>query len=100
MDLDHHHFTLDGGHAFKIHNLDHRDQLAQLLDDLLNDLLVPTRGDRHVRNAFLKRRRDIERFDVEAAPAEQPGHAGKNPGFIFHQNRQHSPHSSSARAAA
>ena len=46
-------------------------KFGRLFDDLIEGVLVTSRGDRNARNLGVVRRRDRERIDVEASPAEQ-----------------------------
>ena len=46
-------------------------KFGRLFDDLIEGILVTSRGDRDARDLGVVRRRDRERIDVEASPAEQ-----------------------------
>ena len=95
VDLDDHHFPFNIGHPVKVDDLDDRHQLAQLLDDLFDDLFVAAGGDGHERNPVLKGGGHIERLDVETATAEQSRHTREDTRFILNKYRQNAPHSSS-----
>ena len=50
-------------------------------------LLVALGGDGHDRDAGVKGRAHVQGLDVEAAAAEQPGHAREHAELVFHENR-------------
>jgi len=58
--LDEHQLTLDGLVGLVLEDLDHVDQLVQLLRDLLERLLVDVDDDRHPRETLVLRRADGE----------------------------------------
>src|SRR5208282_1643580 len=87
-DLYDHHLAIDRLDVLEVGDFDHRDELVELLVDLLDDLIVAG-GDQHD-----PRDRRIERIlvhgqglDVKAAARKQSGHACEHAEFVFNQNR-------------
>ena len=74
-DLDQHKFTV---HVFAVAEIVHFDRvnkLVELFHNLINSGVVPACDNGHPRNSRVLRWGDVERIDVESAPAEKPGHA-------------------------
>jgi hypothetical protein len=61
--------------AGEVRDLDHVDQLVQLLDHLLDDEGVAPHDEGHPRHRGIERLPDGETLDVVAAGREEPGHA-------------------------
>src|SRR3972149_5039716 len=73
--LHEHQLALDGLARLVLEDLDHVDQLVQLLRDLLERLAVHLNDDRHPREPVVARRTHRERGDVEPSRRDQPGPA-------------------------
>ena len=67
LDLDEHDLALNRTIVFEFDDLEHVDQLVQLLGDLLQRQAVDVDNDRHTRDLRHLSRADGQRFDVEAA---------------------------------
>jgi len=70
----------------EILHLEHVRQLVELLDDLFQRGVVAGRDDGHARRGRVVRGRDVERVNVVAAPAEQPGHPREHAELVLNQN--------------
>jgi hypothetical protein len=90
--LDQHHLALDVRPLGQVLELDHVDQLVQLLGDLLDDRVVAARDQGHARQARILGRRDRQRLDVVAARREQPGDPRQRTGLVFQQDGDDVPH--------
>ena len=74
--------------AFRqIHQLDHLDQLVEILGDLLDYLFVAHGGQGQSRQGRIFGRRNGETLDVVVALREQANHAGQRTWLVFHQQR-------------
>ena len=69
-------------------DLDHVDQLVELLGDLFERRLVDADHDGHPRHVLLLGGADRERLDVVAAPREQRCHSGEHAGLVLDEHRQ------------
>src|SRR5262249_34977140 len=76
----------------EIDDLDHVDQLVQLLGDLLDHLVRARGDDRHARQRRVLGRGHGQRLDVVAARREQPRHARQRAGLVLEQHRDDVPH--------
>src|SRR5690554_1748266 len=90
--LDQHQLTLDVGTFGQVYQLDHFNQLVQLLGDLLDNLVGTAGGDGQARQGLVFGRRHGQRFDVVVALGKQPNHAGQCARLVFKQNRNDSTH--------
>src|ERR1700730_16799903 len=86
--LDHYHLAVDRTDVFEVGNSDDRDQLVQLLVNLLEDLVVACRdqhdpGDRRVERILV----DRQGLDIEATAREKARYASQHPEFVFDQYR-------------
>src|SRR3954471_21406682 len=84
--LHEHQLALDGRSLIVLEDLDHVDQLVQLLRDLLERLLLDVDDDRHPGDAGALGGADRERVDVEAARSEQARDPGENSRPVFDQH--------------
>src|SRR3954453_1530279 len=87
-DLHEQQLALDGGALLQLDDLDHLDQLVQLLGDLLERRGLGVGDDRHAGEVGVLGRADGERLDVEAAAAEQRRDAGQDTGLVLDQDRE------------
>src|SRR5215211_2501381 len=87
LDLDQDQLALDGPVRLQLDDLEHVDQLIELLGDLLEGPLGAVDHDRHAAAARVLGGADGQAVDVEAAPAEQPRDAGQDPGLVLDQDR-------------
>ena len=78
--------AVDRGGAVELDDLDHLDQLVELLGDLLERRLLDVDHDRHPRDVGVLGRADRQGVDVEAAPAEEPGDAGQDAGLVLDED--------------
>ena len=65
---------------------DHRDQLVELLHDLVQRGGLDVDHDGDAAEALVVGGRDGQAEDVVAAAGEQPGHPGEHPGLVLHQH--------------
>src|SRR5208282_5954632 len=87
-DLDDHHLALDRLDVLEVGNLDDRDELVELLGDLLDDLVVAGGYQHDSRDCRIERILvDGQRLDVKAAAGKQTSHAREHAEFVFNQNR-------------
>src|SRR5215207_3264107 len=77
----------DPAGAGQLDDLEHVDQLVELLGDLLQGPLGAVDHDRHAAAARVLGGPDGQAVDVEAAPAEQPGDAGQDARLVLDQHR-------------
>jgi len=84
--LDEHELALDVLGAREVGELDDRDQLVELLLDLLEHLVVAARDEGDARDRRVHRLGDGEALDVEAASAEQPGDASQDTELVLDQH--------------
>src|ERR671911_311628 len=87
LDLDQDQLALHRPVRLQLDDLEHVDQLVELLGDLLQGPLGAVDDDRHAAAARVLGRPDGQAVDVEPAPAEQPGDAGQDPGTVLDQHR-------------
>src|SRR6202012_4305678 len=87
-DLDQDQLTLDRGARFELHDLEHVDQLVQLLGDLLQRALVAVDHDRDAGDLVVLGGPDREGVDVEVAAGEQPGDPDQDPRLVLDQHRE------------
>ena len=85
LDLHQHQLALDMGAFRQVHQLDHFDQLVEVLGDLLDHLIVPHGGQRQTRQGRVLGRRHGQAFDVVVALGEQADHAGQCAWLVFQQ---------------
>src|SRR5439155_21412444 len=76
--LDEYVLALEVLRAREVGELDDRDQLVELLLDLLEHLVVAARDERDPGHAWVHRLGDGQALDVEAASAEKPGDSGED----------------------
>ena len=69
-------------------DLDHVDQLEQLLGDLLDRRLLDVDHDGDAAEPLVVGRGHGQGEDVEAAPGEQAGDPGQHPGLVLDQHRE------------
>ena len=88
-DLEQRHLAGDRLARLHVPDLDHVDQLVELLGHLVDrvDRAVDGQGD--PRDLGVLGRADGEGVDVEAAAAEQPGDPGEDAGPVLDQDREH-----------
>src|SRR5205085_744912 len=72
---------------FEIADLEHVDELVQLLGDLVDRVERSVERQRDSGEAFVVGGSDGERVDVESAPREQPGDAGQDTGLVLDEDR-------------
>ena len=70
----------------EILHLDHVDELVELARDLVQDAVVAHDHEGHARGVGTMGGADVERLDVESAPAEQTGDARQNAETVFDQD--------------
>src|SRR3954451_21889843 len=87
-DLHEQQFALDGGALLQLDDLDHLDQLVQLLGDLLERRGLGVGDDRHAGQVGVLGGPDGEGLDVEPAAAEQRRDAGQDTGLVLDQDGQ------------
>ena len=74
------------GHVLHV---DHVDQLEQVVGNHRRVGFARVDDDGHARDVRVLGVADGQTFDIEAAAAEQAGHAGQHAGFVLHQRHQH-----------
>ena len=72
----------------KLDDLDHVDQLVELLGDLLEGLVFDIHHNRDPGQALDLAMADGEAFNVEAAAGEQAGDASQQAGFVLDEEAQ------------
>src|SRR3954469_1192167 len=87
-DLDEQQLALHRGALLELDDLDHLDELVQLLGDLLERRGLRVGDDRHAREVRVLRRAHGEGLDVEPAAAEQGRDAGQDTGLVLHEDRE------------
>src|SRR5262249_54290031 len=80
--------ALDEALVGHLDDLLHADELAKLLDDLLDDRVAAARREHDLRKRRVGRHVDRERVDVEAAPREERDDARELPKAVFDQDRE------------
>ena len=86
--LEQRHLAGDRGVGLHVADLDHVDELVELLGDLIDRVHGAVDGQRHPRDVRILGRADRERVDVEAAAAEQTGDPGQDAGPVLDQQRE------------
>src|SRR5581483_9751127 len=86
-DLDQHELAFDGLAGLELEDLDHVDELVELLGDLLERLAVDANHDRHSGQVVVAGGPHRERVDVEPARREQAGDAREHARLVLHQHR-------------
>src|SRR5581483_5878294 len=71
----------------EIDDLEHLDDLVELLHDLLDDPVVADGDDRDHRGGRVQGGRDREAFYIITASAEKSRNSGKNAEFVFDEHR-------------
>src|SRR5215207_4897353 len=87
LDLDQDQLPLHRPVRLQLDDLEHVDQLIELLGDLLEGTLGAVDHDRHAAAARVLGRSHGQAVDVEAAPAEHPRDAGQDPRLVLDQHR-------------
>ena len=87
-DLDEQQLAVDRPGAVELDDLDHLDELVELLGDLLERGLVDVDHDGHPRDLGVLGRADGEAVDVVAAAREQARDAGQDAGLVLDQDGQ------------
>src|SRR5215218_5367082 len=87
-DLEQRELARDGLRRLEVADLDHVDELVQLLGDLVDRVHRPVERERDARERLYVGRADGERVDVEAAAGEQPGDPGQDARLVLHQDRE------------
>src|SRR5258706_8937125 len=82
--LDEHELPLDVLALGKVDDLDHVDELIQLLGDLLDHVVGAGGDDRHARKRLVLGRSDREGLDVVAARGEKARDSRKRTCFVLH----------------
>ena len=88
-DLEQRHLAGNRLLGLEIADLDHVDELVELLRDLVDRVGRPVEHDRHAGHRLVLRRPHGERVDVEAASREQARDPREDPGLVLDQHRQH-----------
>ena len=88
LDLHQQQLAVDRGRAVELDDLDHLDQLVELLGDLLERRLLDVDHDRHPGDVGVLGRPDREGVDVEAAPREQSRDPGQDAGLVLDEDAQ------------
>ena len=87
-DLEQRQLARDRLVGLEVADLDHVDELVQLLGDLVDRVRRAVDGQRDPRDRLVVGRADGERVDVEAAPREQAGDPGEDARLVLDQQRQ------------
>src|SRR5215470_6950516 len=85
-DLDQDELALHGLRRLELDDLEHVDQLVELLSDLLERVLLAVHHDRHPGDLLMLGGPHSERVDVEPAARKQAGDSDKDPGLVLHQH--------------
>src|SRR5680860_1485657 len=72
--------------VLKVVELEHLDQLVELLGDLLERQFLDVDDDRHARHLGVLGRSDRQGVDVEPPPREQARDTGQDAWFVLHQD--------------
>ena len=88
LDLDQEELTLDRRIRLDLEDVDHVNQLVQLLDDLLNGVPCAIDTNRDDRSIYALRRSDGKALNVEAAPREQTADARQYAWSVLDQDAQ------------
>ena len=87
-DLEQRELARDGLLGLEVADLDHVDQLVQLLGDLVDRVERAVDRERDARDRRVVGRPDRQRVDVEPAPGEQAGDPGEHARLVLHQDRE------------
>ena len=85
-DLHQDEFALDGRRRLQLDDLQHVDELVELLGDLLQRQVLDVDHDGDAGDVGVLGDADGERVDVEAAAGEQRGDPGEDAGLVLHQD--------------
>src|SRR5581483_2948431 len=91
-DLHDEQFAFEMVAAREVGDLDDVDELAGLLDDLVDDDVVAGRHERQARHRRIVRGRDRQRIDVVAARGEHAGHTRERTDFVLQQHGNDAAH--------
>src|SRR5215472_13033887 len=93
-DLDEDQLALHGLRRLELYDLEHVNELIELLGDLLQGVLVAVHHDRHAGDFLVLGRPDREGVDVEAPAGEQARDPDEDARLVLHENgegvRRHS----------
>ena len=95
LHLEEDELALDGLLVGEVGDLVDRDELVELLGDLLEAHLVGLDDDGHAGEALVLRGGDGERLDVEAAAADEARDAGEHARLVLNENGEQVVHHSS-----
>src|SRR5215204_5193696 len=87
-DLEQRELARDRVGRLEVADLDHVDQLVQLLGDLVDRVHRPVEGERDARERLVVGRAHGERVDVEPPPREEPGDPGQDARLVLHEDGQ------------
>ena len=87
-DLDEHKFAFDRVVRIQLDDLQHMQQLVELLDNLLQRYRLDIGRHRDAGDIRAFRRRNGQRVDVERTTGEQAGHAREHARTVFDQHGQ------------
>jgi len=86
--LDEHDLALDGRRRLELDDLEHLDELVELLGHLLEREVLDVDDDGHPRDVGVLGLTDGEGVDVEAPTGEQRGDAGEHAGLVLDEDGQ------------
>ena len=86
--LDEHDLPLHGRRGLELDDLEHLDELVELLGHLLQREVLDVDDDRHPGDVRVLGLAHGEGVDVEAAPGEQRGDAGEDAGLVLDEDGQ------------
>src|SRR3954451_2878903 len=87
-DLEQRQLARDRSVGLEVADLDHVDELVQLLGDLVDRVQRTVEGQRDARDVVVVGRADREGVDVEAAPREQAGDPRQDARLVLDEDRQ------------
>src|SRR5439155_25789120 len=87
-DLEQRQLASDGVVGLEIADLEHVDELVELLGHLVDRVQRAVEGQRDARDAVVVGRADGQRVDVEAAAREEPGDPREDAGLVLDEDRQ------------
>src|SRR3954447_6886485 len=87
-DLEQRQLASDRALGLEVADLDHVDELVQLLGDLVDRVQRAVERQRDARDVVVVRRADGERVDVEAASREESRDAGQDTWLVLDEDRQ------------
>src|SRR6185436_12473764 len=87
VDADEDQLPLDVAVVGQVVDLDHVDQLVELLHHLLDHELVAADHDGHAGDAGVQRLAHRQALDVVAARREEPGHPREHAELVLHEHR-------------